>query len=620
MLNGQIDRVCDSHLFIIFTANMLSKTIIRSVLISVLLFASFFSASAQTEVDSLKALLPGLAGVERIQVMNVIADRLRTIDPDESLKVNSQVLEEATREGFHKELAEAMLVRASLFINLNKMDEAEVLLSETREIAVKADDYRIMANFQLTLGNFHGKRENHSLAIEAMLDGLKIVEAENDEDLMPAFLMNIAYIHQRTGNLDQAEKLLNRAAKVCESIGLLFRAGEVYINLGLLEYQRNNIGRSVEYSKKAVSIFRKMADKARMALSLQNLGFGYALLGKTADALVCYEESIALREEIGDISGIGQVLQNKAKLWKGKRNYSRANEEAGKALVIAVKTRDKVQKRKIYYLLYEISNESGNLAGALDNFRQYSLVKDSVLADSNKKRVDELVAQYESEKKDEALAMSEERLEMSDKEKSALKSRQLILVIALVLLIALVYVLFLTFRNYAARARITEKLLAEKAKNEELQKENLQKELSLKENDLKDYLDRIQQKNDLISDIESRLEEFEKEGAFPLKEEKISKLALSVERKVIRSITWEEFRLKFDEVHKTFVAELMVKHTELTNNELDICILLKINLTNKEIAQTLNMSYDSVKKSLQRLYRKLKLNSNEELRVYVFKF
>lgn len=432
--------------------------------------------------------------------------------------------------------------------------------------------------------------------------------------------MNIAYIHQRTGNLEEAEKSLNRAAQISENTDQIFRAGEIYINLGLLEYQRNNIGRSVEYSKKAVAIFRKMEDKARMALSLQNLGFGYALLNKTAEALACYEESIALREEIGDISGIGKVMQNKAKLWKAQKNYTHAIEEANQALAMAVKTRDKVQKRNIYYLLYEINNESGNISGALDNFRKYSLVKDSVLADSNKKRVDELVAQYESEKKDEALAMSEERLEMSHKEKSALKSRQLILVIALVLLIALMYVLFLTFRNYAARARITEKFLAEKAKNEELLKENLQKELALKENDLKDYLERIQQKNDLISDIESRLEEFEKEGAFPLREENISKLALSVERKVIRSISWEEFRLKFDEVHKTFIPNLMAKHADLTNNELDICVLLKINLVNKEIAQTLNMSYDSVKKSMQRLYRKLKFDSNDELRAYIIRF
>lgn len=160
---------------------MLSKTTIRFVLISALLFASLFSARAQTEVDSLKALLPELAGVERIQVMNVIADRLRAIDPDECLQINDQVLEEASREGYHKELVKAMMVRATLFINLNKVDDAEVLLSEAGEVAMKVDDYSIMANLQLTLGNLHARRENHSLAIEAMLEGLKIVEAENDQ-------------------------------------------------------------------------------------------------------------------------------------------------------------------------------------------------------------------------------------------------------------------------------------------------------------------------------------------------------------------------------------------------------------------------------------------------------
>lgn len=598
---------------------MLNKTTVRPVLISILFLFIFLQSKAQTEVDSLKALLPGLKGIERIHMLSTISDRLRAIDPDESLRINDQVLEEAARGGYQKELAVAMLVRASLFINLSKMDEAEALLIETREVALKANDYKVMANLELTLGNLYAKRGNHSLAIEAMLEGLKLVEAENDENLIPAFLMNIAYIHQKTGDLEKAEKSLNRAAQICERIGLVFRAGEVYINLGLLEYQRNNIGSSVEYTKKALAIFRKMENKAKMAISLQNLGFGYALMNKTEDALACYEESIALKEQIGDISGIGKVMQNKAKLWKAQKKYSRAIAEANQALAVATKTKDKLEKRNTYYLLYQINNEKGNIAEALNNFRKYSLVKDSVLKDSNKQRVDELVAKYESEKKDEALVMSQERLQMSDQEKTVLKSRQLVLVIAVVLLIALMYALFLTFRNYAARAKIKEKLLAEKTRSAELLKENLEKKLLIKENDLIDYLERIQQKNDLISDIESRLEQFEKDGNLTIQGENISEIALSVERKVIRSITWEEFRLKFDQVHKSFVADLLVKHTDLTNNELDICVLLKINLANKEIAQTLNMSYDSVKKSMQRLYKKLKFDSNEELRAYIIR-
>ena len=92
------------------------------------------------------------------------------------------------------------------------------------------------------------------------------------------------------------------------------------------------------------------------------------------------------------------------------------------------------------------------------------------------------------------------------------------------------------------------------------------------------------QKNDLISDIESKLAEFEKEGSLSIKAGNIRDLALSVERKVVRNITWEEFRLRFDEVHKDFLANLVAQHADLTNNELDVCVLLKINLANKEIA------------------------------------
>ena len=47
---------------------------------------------------------------------------------------------------------------------------------------------------------------------------------------------------------------------------------------------------------------------------------------------------------------------------------------------------------------------------------------------------------------------------------------------------------------------------------------------------------------------------------------------------------WEEFSLYFEQVHRTFFTNLKSRFSELTNNELRLAALLRLNLNTKEIA------------------------------------
>ncbi len=76
---------------------------------------------------------------------------------------------------------------------------------------------------------------------------------------------------------------------------------------------------------------------------------------------------------------------------------------------------------------------------------------------------------------------------------------------------------------------------------------------------------------------------------------------------------WNEFLLLFSKVYPIFFEQLKVQYSELSQNELRICTLMKLNLSLLEIANLLNITSESVRKARYRIYKKMGLNSDKEL-------
>lgn len=598
---------------------MLRITSHRIAWLCLFCFVIMTKLSAQTEIDSLRNELAASSGTDRIDKLFMMSKVLIRIDTEEAWEMTNEGIVASDSLQYGKGQIKGLLLKASLYLQQRNFDLAYRQLMNAESLSNELNEELDMVDFKVTLGNIFNSKGQYDKALAAYFEALEFAETGPGAFLASCFL-NISLVYQRTGKLDKAEQYIQQAMDIYKREGMQLEVAQTHINLGTLAFFKQNFGIAIDSFREAVAIFRRIGSSPNLALALANLGFMYTNLGRHKEAFECYDESMEIRENLNDISGMGVLFLNRAKSWQAQNRVDRAIADGHKALDLAYKSGYAELKKNTLSFLSEVYEGQGNSQKALENYKAYTLVKDSIAEQANKSKVEELAANFEYEKKERELIDSRRSLENARKEQALSDSRQLVLMIALLLLLIVVVLLVFSYKNYVAKARMKQKLMSEKSRNMELSGTVLQKELLIKENSLKDYVERIQQKNDLISDIESKLAEFEKEGSLSMREGNISELALSVERKVVRNITWEEFRLKFDEVHKDFLANLVAKHTDLTNNELDICVLLKINLANKEIAQTLSMTYDSVKKSLQRLYKKLELNSNEELRAYIIRF
>lgn len=164
---------------------------------------------------------------------------------------------------------------------------------------------------------------------------------------------------------------------------------------------------------------------------------------------------------------------------------------------------------------------------------------------------------------------------------------------------------------------LNEKLKAENEKQlaqEQLEKEQLENELTKKEIDFKkremvSYSIQLNKKNDLLISMKNEIDSLKN---------RVDSRALSGMKKIIHSNLnfdndWETFKMHFNSVHPDFFESLSSTYPALSSGELRYCTYFKLQMSNKEIAQLLNVTPKAVHIAKYRIKKKLELTKEDDL-------
>jgi ligand-binding sensor domain-containing protein/DNA-binding CsgD family transcriptional regulator len=174
------------------------------------------------------------------------------------------------------------------------------------------------------------------------------------------------------------------------------------------------------------------------------------------------------------------------------------------------------------------------------------------------------------------------------------------------------------------RLETERKLLLEKQQADQeivkLQNENLQSEITHKNIQLADSTMAIIKKNELLIEIKNELENQKKQLKNQYPENYNKKILSLVNKNITDDNDWKVFEDLFDQAHADFFKRLKSSYPELTQSDLKLSAYLRLNLTSKEIAPLLNISYRGVETRRYRLRRRLVLESDANLVEFILKF
>lgn len=410
------------------------------------------------------------------------------------------------------------------------------------------DDFRIAEDL-FQIGVIYQTTEDHEKAkaiFEESIDHYKKIE--NYQSVAQA-LNYLADSKIKLNQLESAEVDLDSALSLSKKLEYNANIARVYFNKGLLEYNREAYPKAISELQTSLDLWKTIDSPYNEATSLYYMGQAYEKQGDLPQALTYFDKSLAIADQLEDPEILGKVYLAKAKTLEGLKKYEDA-------------------------LVY---------------FKKNKAISDSIFTLNRSKATQELKTIYETEKKEQQIALLEQEAKVSNLQKLLLGG-------GLGLTVLVFGVGFYGIRQKLKRNK------AEKAK--------VDSELAFKKKELTTHALHLAKKNEVLESLKQKAEELKKEEA---SKNGYQQLIRTINFDLQDDSNWKNFSHYFEQVHKDFNKNVKAKFPDITSNELRLLALMKMNLSSKEIANILNISQEGIKKARYRLRKKLNISTEESL-------
>ncbi|MFY0591805.1 tetratricopeptide repeat protein [Roseivirga sp.] len=560
----------------------------------------------QARIDSVRNQIPLLKGKEKVDALNSLTRGLMYATPDEAMDLANQAIHLSESISYDEGKVMSYINQGVILNGKSLYQEAEEVLVKAKGISETLNFHRGMAYANLSLVTLSMRRNDYARALELSFSGIEAAKKIKNADLEVSNLINIGSIKQSLKDYADAEKFLLDARKLVDSSAGIaeIRQGQINGSLGILSAVKKDYGSALIYFEEALNVFETQNSKTQSANVLLNMGYSYAQLGDFSNANNYYDQAEVIWIELKNERSLAIILKNRGEMMISAGEFELAISFLQQALK-KEKFLDDIVLSEVYSLLSKANESLPNHERALVYYRKYISLKDSIAIRASEKNIARMTQHFEFQKLEADKEMQLQQIEIENLKIA--KSKQLTLVIAVVLLM-------ITFWALWNRNKLKTKLLI-KEKDRliahqkialqqhqfETEKEGLvayAKGLLSSNKTLEKKALELEEKLDLDQNSNSDLDDLVEKMHFAVNGEK----------------DWAAFVIYFEAVYPQFFSLIESdKQVRLTNSEQRLLALLKINLSNKEIAVLLNISSDSVIRAKYRLKQKLGFVETKEL-------
>ncbi|WP_299212146.1 tetratricopeptide repeat protein [uncultured Aquimarina sp.] len=477
----------------------------------------------------------------------------------------------------------------------------------------KSEEYYkpFLAAIYVQMGVVNRRKANYPEAISYYIKALRFYEEEKNASKIASVFHNMALVYRYQKDHRKAIENYKKAIVLKEKVKDTQGLGAVYNMLGVSYRQNKQLDSALICYQKAEKLFTAIDSKEDLHGVYGNLGALYGFQGKYDQSIPLKKANLKYYKKIGKRLSICVEYYNIYQDYRRMKNWKNALVYADSSLQVALEEGFR-ERILVAYRSKSISYANmGNYREAHENYRIYKKYNDTIFNIKNAKKIQSLELNYkfQKEKQADSLQFIREKREVELIAKTESSKKKLYFILLIITLIAAGSIAFLIRRNYKHRARIA------RAEHEN-ERIRLDQEISNKEESIKrliaDNSMRLAFKEELLDKIKNEVD---------TKPENISKSLQSLTAQLKRQITTERklsgLQEKIDQVNKDFDQRLQELYPELTKGEREVCALLRLNLSIKEIMTIRNVSSDSVKSMRRRIRKKMNVPSETELEKFI---
>lgn len=479
-----------------------------------------------------------------------------------------------------------------LYWETGKYDSAIVNYDKALQFYKQVNDLEGVTIVYSNSGIIYYETGKFDKALARYAKALDIAEKRNDRRTLANIHSNIGLVYNQLGNYSKAlyhQKTSMRFETEQENLSGIAKS---YTNIGVTYYLMHNPDSSLVYHQKALRIYKQIDEKKGISQSLLNIGAIYHDRGDFTKADSNYLLALPMKREMSDLLGETIVLTHLGRLRMDQGMKTEAITFLDNAFRQAHSIKSLQYQVETSYLLAELHEELGNDKKAMLYYKIYTTANERFLREKSANKLTDVMIGMATKGKQKKIASLEKKM-------TNVYSRAFITGSIIFVLISLV-VLLLVRRHKKEKLRLKTELAAHTAA-------------------LMDFTHQLIAKNEELQTLHQQLEDSSNPEFGPVAEnttlgpERVETLNKLATARIITDEDWETFKQLYTCVHPRFMLQMKELYPGITQAELRLAALITLQLSSKEISAILGISVESVKKSRQRLRKKMELAAEQDL-------
>ncbi|UII79455.1 tetratricopeptide repeat protein [Flagellimonas sp. CMM7] len=453
-----------------------------------------------------------------------------------------------------------------------------------------------------SVGSMYQSKGNYKLAYDYTLKSIKVLDTVPEEPWRDAdSYAQLGSIEYNQGNYKEAIIHYEAAQKIYKATNDNIYMGHNFVDMGSVFVELNEYDKAIDMFDKALKIAKEIDVPNMQANSLSNLGMTYSkkkeyskALGYLLEAEKINKKNNSILNVIANLGETGNAFSLAGQTKKGIDYLNKTIQIADSAGALDLK------KQALFYRYQAFKRDNKNNL-AFNDIENYLKINDSIFSRDKSRQIEELKTIYETEKKEAEIALQEEEIKTLNEKAKVDRLTKGLYAGGMASALGLFGLSVFGYRQRIKKNRIA------REKQEEIYKQ----EIEHKKKELTSQTLHLVQKNTFIQELKENLENL-KSSPEKFKVE-FRRIVMLLKKQNASDKDWEVFKSYFSEVHNDFDQKLKTLYPDISEKEIRLAAFLRMNLTTKEIAATLNVLPESILKSKYRLKKKLELDKEMDL-------
>ncbi len=494
-----------------------------------------------------------------------------------------------TSEAYFKESLDAALVQYYLginFSNLRDFDKALLHFSTAISSFQEIGNKKYEAFVENSLGIVYGRQADYDVALGHFLKAYEIKLAEGlpyDEELA-----NISIVYRLMGKPAKALEFAKLSLQMCKDLKDTLGIAQTSISVGKIFQNMADADSAIWYYDSALELSRSQNFYHQVASAMINKADLLNSLGAQDEALQLLLQVLDIPDNVESLESVYEKLASSYML---AGDFQKALNFGQKAYYTAKSNKSLSLIANSAKLIAEVHAQMNRLDSSNHYLALYAEHLDELNTRTNESEVSDLRVRIETLEKDHEISLLRKENELEELRRQRLRLYLISLSLAGIILVS---VILLLYRRKLRRQRE--------------EKSELQKEIEKGKSDLYKQTLHMIHINNCLNDIEEEVNK--RQGPEAVNSNKRILQTIKLNKSLDRD--WQNFNEYFGNVHASFYNKL-ADASGLSTHDRRVCALLKLGLSNREMATILNIEVKSVAMVKYRIKKKLNLEEEVDL-------